>query len=202
VRPSALLLFLFLLPLICRASNNAAVLDELNLARTRPLEYAAIVEARMRTIPGADDRCVEEAVAFLRRQPPLEPLQCTPGLAMSARQHVADQGPTGGIGHTGTDGGSLLSRLAKWGQWTGRAGENISYGRPDARTIVVTLIVDQGVPNRSHRRNIFCPDFKLAGAACGPHARYGTMCVIDFADGFVAKGEKVAMVEAWRGVGE
>ena len=202
VRRWALLFFLLLAPLICGAANDGTVLDELNLARTRPQEYAAIVEARMRTIPGADERCVEEAVAFLRRQRPLEPLQCIPGLAMSARQQVTDQGVTGEIGHRGTDGGSFLSRLAKWGQWTGRAGENISYGYPDSRTIVVTLIVDQGVPNRAHRRNIFCRDFKVAGAACGPHARYGTMCVIDFADGFAEKGEKVAMVEVWRGVGE
>jgi len=67
---------------------------------------------------------------------------------------------------------------------------------------VVTLIVDQGVPNRGHRHNIFCRDFKCAGAACGSHARYGTMCVIDFAGGFLEKGEKVAMAEPWRGSGE
>jgi hypothetical protein len=61
------------------------------------------------------------------------------------------------------------------------------------------LIVDQGVPNRGHRRIIFCPDFTVAGAARGPHARYGAMCVIDFAAGFAEKGEKVAMTEPWRG---
>ena len=202
MRHATLLFYLFLAPLICRASNDGAVLDEINLARTRPREYAAIVETRMQALRGADERCVEEAVSFLRRQRPLEPLQSTQGLAMSARQHVTDQGQTGEIGHRGTDGGSPWSRMAKWGQSTGRMGENISYGYADARTIVVTLIVDQGVANRSHRRNIFTPDFKVAGAACGPHARYGAMCVIDFAGGFVAKGERVAMTDPWRGAGD
>jgi uncharacterized protein YkwD len=198
VRHTALLLFLLLAPLVCRASDDSAVLDELNLARTRPREYAAIVQERMQTLQGANERCVAEAEAFLRRQRPLEPLESTPGLVMSARQQVADQGATREIGHRGTDGGSPWSRLAKRGQWTGRAGENICYGYADARTIVVTLIVDQGVPDRAHRKNIFCPDFRVAGAACGPHARYGTMCVIDFAGGFVEKGEKVAMAgPAW-----
>ena len=153
----------------------------------------------MRAIPQADERCVAEAEAFLRRQRPLEPLQSVPGLVLSARQHVNDQGPTGEIGHKGTDGGSPWSRMTKQGQWTGRAGENISYGYADPRTIVVTLIVDQGVPDRGHRRNIFCRDFKVAGTACGPHARYGVMCVIDFANGFAEKGERVAMADPWRG---
>jgi uncharacterized protein YkwD len=202
VRRAILLFFFLSAPLLCRASNDSAVLDEVNLARTHPGEYAAIVEARMQAIPEVDQRCVQEAAAFLRRQSPLEPLLCTPGLVMSARQQVAGQGPTGAIGHRGPSGGSPWSRMAKEGQWTGRAGENISYGYADARTIVVTLIVDQGVPNRGHRRNIFSRDFKVAGAALGPHARYGAMCVIDFAEGFVEKGEKVAMADPWRGVGE
>lgn len=91
--------------------------------------------------------------------------------------------------------------MDKEGQWLGRAGENISYGYADPRTVVMTLIVDQGVAGRGHRRNIFCHDFQVAGIACGPHARYGVMCVIDFAEGFLEKGEKVAMNEPWRGAG-
>jgi hypothetical protein len=199
----SILLFLWLItPVLCRASDNSAVLDEINLARTRPSDYAGVLEARMEGVPGADKRCFDEAVAFLRRQRPLDPLQCVPGLVASARRHVADQGPAGGRGHRGTDGSDPWSRMAGTGQWTGRKGENISYGYTDPRTIVVTLIVDQGVPNRAHRRIIFCPDFKVAGAASGPHARYGAMCVIDFAAGFAEKGEKVAMTEPWRGVGD
>jgi hypothetical protein len=202
VKSAAVFFFLFLAPFFCQASEGGSVLDELNLARTRPQDYAAIVEARMRDIPGADPRCVAEAAEFLRRQRPMEPLQSAPGLVMTARQHVCDQGASGQTGHRSANGASPWSRMARQGQWTGRAGENISYGFADARTIVVTLIVDQGVSNRGHRRNIFCPDFKVAGAACGPHARYGSMCVIDFAGGFVEKGERIAMADPWRGAGE
>jgi uncharacterized protein YkwD len=202
VKYAVALFSLILAPLICDASNDGAVLEELNLARTRPHEYAASLEARMRALSGTDDRCVAEAAAFLRRQHALEPLQSCQGLAMSAREHVAEQGATGETGHRSGNGESPFSRMGRWGQWTGRAGENISYGYADARTIVMTLIVDQGVRDRGHRRNIFCRDFKVAGAACGPHARYGAMCVIDFAEGFVEKGDKVVMAEGWRGVGE
>jgi uncharacterized protein YkwD len=202
MRCASLLFFLFLCPFLCRASDSGAVLDEINLARTRPSDYAAIVEARVRSIPGADERCYAEAAAFLRRQHPLDALQSAPGLEASARRHVDDLGATGGRSHRGTDGSSPWSRMACTGQWTGRKGENISYGYMDARAIVVTLIVDQGVPGRGHRRLIFSPDFKVAGAARGPHARFGAMCVIDFAGGIAEKGEKVAMMEPWPGPGE
>jgi hypothetical protein len=199
---ASLLFLLLIAPALCRASNDSAVLDEINLARTHPRDYANIVEARMAAMPGADLRCVAEAAAFLRRQRPLDALECAPGLEASARLHVADQGSAGGRGHRGTDGSDPWSRMARTGQWAGRKGENISYGYTDPRTIVVTLIVDQGVPSRAHRRIIFCPDFKVAGAARGPHASYGAMCVIDFAAGIAEKGEKVAMTEPWRGAGE
>jgi len=202
VKYAVRLVFLLFVPLLCRASNEGPVLDEINLARTQPHEYASMLEERMASIPGMDERCVAEAAAFLRRQRPLEPLQSAQGLVMSARQHVADQGPTGDIGHRSPGGASPFARMSQWGQWTGRAGENISYGYTDARTIVMTLIVDQGVRDRGHRKNIFCAGYRVAGTACGPHARYGAMCVIDFAAGFVEKGEKVALADPWRGVGE
>jgi len=192
-------LLLTLAPLLCHASDKGSVLDEINLARTCPRQYAAIVHERMSALPGADQRCIDETAAFLLRQPPLEPLQSVPGLIASARLHVADQSLTGAIGHRGADGGSPWSRMAQTGQRIGRAGENISYGYSDPRTIVVTLIVDQGVPDHGHRRNIFSRDFKVAGSASGSHARYGAMCVIDFAGGFLPKGEKLAMTDAWRG---
>ena len=192
---------LFALPLFSRASDASAVLDEINLARTHPHEYADIVEARMAALPGANERDVEEAAAFLKRQRPLDPLEYAPGLGMSAEAQVSGQGPTGEIGHRGCDGSSPWARMDRAGQRLGMVGENISYGYPDARSIVVTLIVDQGVPDRGHRRNIFRPEFKVAGAARGPHARYGAMCVIDFAAGFAEKGEKIVMADAWRGTG-
>jgi len=190
------ILFLLLAPMICKASENGAVLDEINLARTQPRHYAAIVEERMRALPGADPRCVTEAEAFLMRQEPLDPLQTAPGLVESARMQADDQAVTGEIGHRSSDGSTPFSRMARTGQWMGHVGENISYGYADARSIVVTLIVDQGVPGRGHRRNIFPRDYRVAGAACGPHARWGAMCVIDFAGGIVERGD--AGMVAWR----
>ena len=62
--------------------------------------------------------------------------------------------------------------------------ENIAYGQRSARAIVMALIVDDGVRGRGHRKNIFNPNYNVAGAAYGPHARYGSVCSIDFASGY------------------
>jgi uncharacterized protein YkwD len=62
--------------------------------------------------------------------------------------------------------------------------ENITYGRHSAREIVLALIVDDGVHGRGHRKNIFNPTYDVAGAAYGPHARFGSVCSIDFASGY------------------
>jgi uncharacterized protein YkwD len=45
----------------------------------------------------------------------------------------------------------------------------------------MNLIIDDGVTDRGHRKNIFSRAFGTAGAACGPHPRFGNVCVIDFA---------------------
>jgi len=41
------------------------------------------------------------------------------------------------------------------------------------------LIVDDGVADRGHREIVYSAELRFAGAACGPHPVYGTMCVID-----------------------
>jgi uncharacterized protein YkwD len=66
--------------------------------------------------------------------------------------------------------------------------ENVDYGQfTSGRDVVVDLIVDDGVPDRGHRRNIFDPSARVAGVACGRHPRYGSMCVIDQVGSYVPK---------------
>ena len=84
----------------------------------------------------------------------------------------------------------MESRIERHGNWTVGYGENIAYGdyrRAAAADIVRQLIVDDGVPDRGHRLNIFSADYALAGMACGRHPRHHTVCVIDFAGGSAAE---------------
>lgn len=170
---------------ICRADETAqAVLQEINFARTRPAEYAQLVLTQADGRSQADQRAMREAVNFLQHAKPLPPLAFSSGLSMGAMEHVTNQGGSGTVGHEGTDRSSPWQRMAHYGRWTGMAGENISYGVSTPRQIVISLIVDAGVSGRGHRKNIFSRAFGVAGVASGYHARWGTMCVMDFAGGF------------------
>ena len=181
-------LVLLFLPLAMRAEDTGKrVFEEINLARTQPRAYAQIVAAH-----AGRSRAVTEAVHFLERTAPRQPLTFSPGLTQAALSHVLDQGATGKIGHTGRDGARSFDRMARYGRWGGAAGENIDYGNEDPRSIVVRLIVDEGVPGRQHRANIFRPAFRVAGVAAGTHARFGAMCVIDFAGAFAERGAGLA----------
>ncbi len=175
------------------ADLSSEVIAEINLARTAPQQYAQIVASRMAGYRAAEgEKVVREAVRFLEKARPLPPLIFSNGIALGALSHVLDMGPSGGRGHCGSNGSQPWDRMARFGQRLGHAGENIDYGVRDARAVVVRLIVDDGVRGRGHRKNIFSRDYRVAGAATGFHARYGAMCVIDFAGAFVEAPGRVA----------
>lgn len=174
------------------------VLAEMNLARTDPAGYALHIERLLQyfdgnllRLPGETalqtnegPRAVREAAAALRATPRLPALAPSRGLARAARDHALDQGPRGGLGHTGSDGSSMGDRIGRYGTWDGSAAENISYGSDSPRDVVISLLVDDGVPSRGHRVNILNGSSRLAGVGCGRHTEYRTMCVIDFAGGY------------------
>ncbi|PKL26802.1 MAG: CAP domain-containing protein [Spirochaetae bacterium HGW-Spirochaetae-3] len=174
------------------------ILEELNLARTRPgryvevlRDYRAFIRGDLLERPGEIPvmlregvRAVDEAIAFLERQKPLAPLSISRGLSLAAADHVRDQGKTGRTGHTGSDRSTMTARAERYGSWRKTIGENIAYGAGSARDVVIQLVVDDGVASRGHRANIFNPGFLVVGLAFGDHPEFRTICVQDFAGGF------------------
>jgi uncharacterized protein YkwD len=187
------------------AASGRAVIREMNLARQNPALYATFVEelrgrmsgnvlvlpghTRIRTKEGT--AAVDEAIRFLRNAQPLSPLVFSPGMSRAASDHCADQAG-GGFGHEGRDRSHAGERIARYGNFSGGWAENISYGKSSARDVVLALIIDDGLPARKHRKNIFNPSYGFAGAAFGRHARFGTMCSMDFAGGYAERGESAA----------
>jgi uncharacterized protein YkwD len=183
-------------------TSARAVIREMNLARQNPALYATFVQelrgrmagnvlvlpghTRIRTKEGT--AALDEAIQFLRTAQPQAPLTLSPGMCRAAADHCADQA-AGGFGHEGRDRSHAGDRIAGYGTFTGGWGENISYGKSTARDVVLALIIDDGLPARKHRKNIFNSSFNFAGAAFGRHARFGTVCSMDFAGGYAERGQ-------------
>jgi uncharacterized protein YkwD len=182
-----------------------AVVNEINLARTSPKEYLSLLEqfrkyydGNLLKLPGEIPvntregwKAVNEAVRFLRSQKPLSPLSSSKGMSLAAKDHAKDQSSSGSFQHKGNNGSQPWDRVNRYGTWQKTIGENISYGSDKARNIVIGLMIDDGVPGRGHRKNIFNPDFHVIGVAFGHHATYRTICVITFAGGYIEKKREV-----------
>ncbi|MDP3178556.1 MAG: CAP domain-containing protein, partial [Spirochaetaceae bacterium] len=180
---------------------EAEIVAELNLARSAPSEYAAFlreyrsyIRGKLYEQPGKiaislneGAKAVDEAIAFLEKQKPLGVLTASKGMSRAAKDLAAEQGRTGATGHSSADGSSPFDRMERYGDWKRTAGENCAYGGETGREIVIQLIVDDGVPSRGHRANIFNPDFAVVGVAVGPHPGYRVVCVQDFAGGYSDK---------------
>jgi len=171
--------------------SAATVLRELNLARQSPSLYADFVAESRPFHMIEHGRAVDEAVHFLKKVRSLPPLTLSTGMCRAAADHCSEQ-VGGQLGHDGKDRSTPGDRISRYGSWSTTWGENISYSRKTAREVVVALIVDDGVRGRGHRKNIFNPKFNYAGAAFGPHARYRTVCTIDFAGGYTDRSDLVA----------
>ncbi|MFK7952099.1 MAG: CAP domain-containing protein [Ekhidna sp.] len=72
-------------------------------------------------------------------------------------------------------------------------GENCAYGLPTGISIVMQLLIDYGVPDLGHRKNIFHPDWVGMGAAIRPHSGFRVGAVQNF-----SRTNDLLKEEAWK----
>ena len=190
------------LPEMNYVALERGIVDELNFARTDPRGYAASLERDLQYYQGTLFRrpgeesalqtregaaAVREAIRILRQMQPLSGLRASDGINLAARDHVKDQAPRGLMNHRGTDGTMAWDRVSRYGEWKSKISENMTFGPATPHDVVSALIIDDGIADRGHRKNIFDPQVKLVGISCGPHKSYRVMCDMVHAGGFVER---------------
>ena len=162
---------------------DSAVLFEINRARQSPRQYADSVKSvfgsmdttgvytrgtrRVATVEGRT--AVDEAVRFLSYVEPVPPLRTPSCLNLAAARHAKAKGSTGNHGHFGVTGRGPSERASFLTTRQVACSENIAYGYNDITEMVSALIVDDAVPSRGHRNNIFDPRMKSFGSGRAAH---------------------------------
>jgi hypothetical protein len=178
------------------------VILELNKVRSNPKRFAeeymeelqAAFSGKLFTYPGQETvktaegiRPLLECLTVLKNTSPLPIMKPAEGLAKASATLMNDQQKNGGIGHITRNGSTPQKRIEKFGTWDICSAEDITYGSFEARQVVIFLLVDDGVPDRSHRSNILNPCFRFAGVSYGSHPTYQSICVIDYAGDYKNK---------------
>ena len=133
---------------------------------------------------------MQEAIEHLNKQQPVRTLRFNEELAKAARDHVVDTGPKGLVQHESSDGTSVKERLKRYGKIVTCYGENLSFHCETALEVIMQMLIDDGVPNRGHRENLFNDDFRVCGIFTGDHKDFDTVTVVDYAASFVKAGDE------------
>jgi len=136
-----------------------------------------------------DINIFDDAIEFLSESQNLNPLEWDDNLSLSALEHVLDIGPKGLLRFESSDGTCVEDRIRKYGNYVEHLGESIDYGPNDAMGVLVSLILDDGEPEKPDRYNLFRPDYHKVGIACGAHKTEYQITVLDFAFDFVGYEE-------------
>lgn len=177
-------------------SFQQELLNEMNEFRTNPKAYAKKLEKQlpnfkgktlvnpikkvgMQTQEGAD--AYKEAIDFLKTAEPVEPLEPSKGLARISADFLAEvlKVDPNDIGNINTD-----EIIQKYGSFVGSLNRELDMGNETPEDIVVSLIVSDGDPSRSHRDCLLSTELKKVGIASGKHPTYRYCTIIFFCTKF------------------
>ena len=107
-------------------------------------------------------------VNTLKNQKKLSKLEFNIQLYKDALCLAKEQSKNGKIGHQ-------RHKCKEVNYW-----ENCDYASYNGRDVVNSLLVDEGVSNLGHRKNILNPNLSIIGGAVSSHPEYETVIVIDY----------------------
>jgi len=159
------------------SEEEQKVITLMNLARLDgELFYSTFVTAWVKMNGSEKSPYVRSLARDLKKCKDLPMIYPEQDLTLIAKGHAERSGKTGHVGHR-----DFEKRFKPvLGNPYNRVGENCSYGFNTAIEVVVTLLIDEGIKDLGHRKNILNPVFNSAGVSFYPHKSYRFNCVTDF----------------------
>jgi hypothetical protein len=170
-------------------SFDRELLDEVNQLRKDPKKYAEKInkyisyfdgdvlnlpgrKAGIRTHEGP--KAYQEAVNYLSRQNPVEPLDPSKGLFRVAQDFLRR------IQRKNADASSVDvdAIIDKYGTYYGDFIRATDYGGQNPEQSIINLIVSDGDRNRRQRESLLSSSYKLIGGATGTHPMFHNCTVI------------------------
>jgi len=152
-------------------SEEQNMVKEINLMRANPKAYIPYIKAYIDNMKkeggwGAsyiaqEEAAANELIAELNKLGPLSQLKAKEDLYQVAVQHGNDLKGMGNVTHTGSNGSSPFDRIDKGTDLSG-GNENLVGGLNTVRESVITLLIDNGIPNRGHRKTLLNPAWNYA----------------------------------------
>jgi uncharacterized protein YkwD len=102
-------------------------------------------------------------------------LQPSESLFNAAKEHAVTNGKKGKEGHQ-----NFSKRFKKYEAKYNPIGENCDYGNSKAINIVMSLLIDEGISDKGHRKNILHKQYTHVGVSIQEHKEYNWNCVMDF----------------------
>lgn len=149
----------------------------MNMARyDGPLFAETFLEAYLVEKELGKNRYVRSLFRDLKNTSGLDPLKPARDLTALAQEHANTTGEAGRTGH-----GNFNSRFEPvLGNPYQRVAENLAYGHEEAIDMVLSLLIDEGIRDLGHRKNMLNPHFNSVGVAIRAHRTYRIHCVIAF----------------------
>jgi uncharacterized protein YkwD len=144
------------------------MLELINQARMNP--PAAAVRVTSNLTPditatlahyNVDLNAAKQAIASA---PPKAPLAWDPSLAAAAQAHSQDMATNQYQSHTGSDGSTSDQRIKQAGYNASTTGENAYAYASTVDQAMQAFLIDWGVPDRGHSRNLLQPDVPSSNA--------------------------------------
>ena len=182
------------------------VLAEINLARTKPSEYAAKLERISTTLKGRKAKVGEhtiklkegaaifdEAIHYLLNIGTMEPLELCEGLSESANELlyllIIQEGVD--MSEFNLDIYDLEHRLDHFGVYFGEFNELIDYGSFDPEFMVVNFLLSDGDESRNDRHTIMNALLKHCGITSGVLPSGKKCTILNFVQYYYKPGEEV-----------